>query len=549
MKFKNAHWIWGSALLLYAASLCSDDAALILVFYWVTGWAAAIGLCAWGLKKGLGLSGFFLRAESVWFGVMAGVGAYALGVWARAWLVTGAVRLPSVPWISGCLLALSLWRLRRGHRGLLAGVGALGIAGLALVPPLFLVGNAQGMSQAGSLRTFPYMAGREPGTPKEPALTVCDARRACPGMTLLVITGSPCQLLLLDLDGRLVQTWAPGQNHPLAWLGDPEEIVRFCSDPAYDQVVEAVRGLEAASGFAPHAMCMDAAGHVFVLVDRIFRNLRYFGLPVPVVGNDLVEFTAEGTCVRTMDLTPACKPWLPAGRVAEIVASLFSRRALWEMATHRGEEWLAFRRWKRTFFFRTDLLHADALTATKAAVPGVCASESVLVSPFRAGLAGIVNLEENRMVWRWRGNGGWGFHSPVWTRRGTIMMFENRWRGGRAGEVFSRILEVDPRTRETVWEYMGTPPEAFSSDWEGSCQPLPGGNVLIADSLRGRVFEVTREAAVVWEYRWPIDYEVPGLSPARSVCRAVRLRGDKPIQAVLDYIARKKAQEKQASAA
>jgi hypothetical protein len=38
-------------------------------------------------------------------------------------------------------------------------------------------------------------------------------------------------------------------------------------------------------------------------------------------------------------------------------------------------------------------------------------------------------------------------------------------------------------------------------DW-GNLQPLPNGNVLVTESRRGRVFEVTREtpARVVWVY-------------------------------------------------
>ena len=46
---------------------------------------------------------------------------------------------------------------------------------------------------------------------------------------------------------------------------------------------------------------------------------------------------------------------------------------------------------------------------------------------------------------------------------------------------------------EIVWEYK-TPGIC-------SCQPLPGGQVLIADLSGDRVFEVTRDKKIVWEYR------------------------------------------------
>ncbi len=37
----------------------------------------------------------------------------------------------------------------------------------------------------------------------------------------------------------------------------------------------------------------------------------------------------------------------------------------------------------------------------------------------------------------------------------------------------------------------------------GANQPLPNGNVLITESDFGRVFEVTRDGEIVWEFNSP----------------------------------------------
>ena len=41
----------------------------------------------------------------------------------------------------------------------------------------------------------------------------------------------------------------------------------------------------------------------------------------------------------------------------------------------------------------------------------------------------------------------------------------------------------------------------------GSQQALDNGNILITESLRGRIFEITRSGRVVWEYLNPAEVD------------------------------------------
>jgi hypothetical protein len=76
---------------------------------------------------------------------------------------------------------------------------------------------------------------------------------------------------------------------------------------------------------------------------------------------------------------------------------------------------------------------------------------------------------------------------------------------------YSRVLEFDPTTLKTVWQY--TPIEAgfikpvdlnrFYSPFISSAQRLPNGNTLIVEGSGGRIFEVTPEHETVWEYISP----------------------------------------------
>jgi hypothetical protein len=104
---------------------------------------------------------------------------------------------------------------------------------------------------------------------------------------------------------------------------------------------------------------------------------------------------------------------------------------------------------------------------------------------------------------------------------GNLLIFDNGgWAGygspnpgaptglNHARRDFSRVLELNPQTLEVVWQY--TPAEAgfvplvedskFYSTLVSSAQRLPNGNTLITEGCDGRLFEVTSEHEIVWEY-------------------------------------------------
>jgi hypothetical protein len=56
---------------------------------------------------------------------------------------------------------------------------------------------------------------------------------------------------------------------------------------------------------------------------------------------------------------------------------------------------------------------------------------------------------------------------------------------------FSRVVEFDPRTRRTVWEYRGKPSHTFFSSHISGAQRLWTGNTLICQGQWGRIFEIT----------------------------------------------------------
>ena len=98
-----------------------------------------------------------------------------------------------------------------------------------------------------------------------------------------------------------------------------------------------------------------------------------------------------------------------------------------------------------------------------------------------------------------------GQHAPVALPNGRILLFDNGpFRVDTGAQPFSRVLEIDPATKQIAWTYedglnAGSRHFFFSSR-VSNAQRLPNGNTLINEGLYGRFFEVTPDGDVVWEY-------------------------------------------------
>lgn len=111
---------------------------------------------------------------------------------------------------------------------------------------------------------------------------------------------------------------------------------------------------------------------------------------------------------------------------------------------------------------------------------------------------------------------------------GNILLFDN---GGLAGygspdrmskdgtkvdrRDHSRVLEINPVTLALEWSFKASDVNvgmmalvqdtAFYSQLISSAQRLPNGNTLITEGCFSRLFEVTPDKEIVWEYRAPFD--------------------------------------------
>lgn len=122
---------------------------------------------------------------------------------------------------------------------------------------------------------------------------------------------------------------------------------------------------------------------------------------------------------------------------------------------------------------------------------------ALLVCARNASLVFVLDPEGDRVLWSW-GPGELDFpHTPTPTARG-VLVFDNGFHRG-----WSRLLEVDPRTDEVVWEWRAEPPTDFFTKRRGSCQRLANGHTFVTESERGRLFELDAGGSVVWSWTNP----------------------------------------------
>jgi hypothetical protein len=108
---------------------------------------------------------------------------------------------------------------------------------------------------------------------------------------------------------------------------------------------------------------------------------------------------------------------------------------------------------------------------------------------------GVIDKPSGQVVWAWGPGVIEKQHMPTMLPNGHFLVYDNGSETGR-----TRVIELDPLSGQIVWQYVADPPESFYSFARGSNQRLGNGNTHIADSDNGRLFEVTPEGEIVWEF-------------------------------------------------
>jgi outer membrane protein assembly factor BamB len=144
--------------------------------------------------------------------------------------------------------------------------------------------------------------------------------------------------------------------------------------------------------------------------------------------------------------------------------------------------------------------------------------DNILVCSRHQDAIFIINWPTNEVVWAWGHGVLSGPHDAQVLPAGNIIVFDNGLQRD-----WSRVVELDPLTREIVWQYKAPDPTDFYTRGGGAAQRLPNGNTLISESSTGRAFEITVDGQIVWEFR---NTQYSDEDERLSIARMIRYETD-----------------------
>jgi hypothetical protein len=328
-----------------------------------------------------------------------------------------------------------------------------------------------------------------------------DVERMQPGYTLYT-SGDKAQAILIDSQGTVLHRWQapfssvwPAAEHVRGFFSDRSIFIREahafpngdllalyespwqtpngCGLAKLDRDSRVIWKLDAN---AHHDFDVDAEGRIFALTHEILDRppAHWEHLRAPVLEESIVIPTADGKVLKRVSLFDL------------LARSPFYRPVV--MVTNQ----------------LGDVMHsntANLVGAEFAAGHDGVEEGDLLVCLRNLNLIVAVNLEKESIDWAT--SGPWGFpHDPDPLSDGTVLIFDNCFARGTAHG--SRVLRFDPRHGNVLWQYGDRETAPLRSDIRSCQQALANGNVLISESDRGRLIEVTSGGEIVWEYVNPV---------------------------------------------
>ena len=351
--------------------------------------------------------------------------------------------------------------------------------------------------QIEELRSIGYVSGSV-AAPAERGVVLHDRERAWGGLNFFVSGHAP-EAVLMDMDGNVLHRWHsefsdsfPGRPfHPdrpdirfwrRAHLFENGEILAIHEGLGLVKLGRDSRPIWARPLPAHHDLQVLPGGSIVVLTREAGVDPRV-DERAPILQDFVSILDPQGVERRRLSLLDAFDA---AGAEHDWRAAL---RTFWrkertrQLAAHPG-----------------DLFHTNSvelLDGRLAARVPAFAAGNLLVSMCHLDTIAVVDLNRERVVWSLGGIFALQ-HDPTVLRDGRLLVFDNNWRTAR-----SRVVALDPATREIVWEYRGSEERPFYSRTCGTAAELPNGNVLVTESDGGRAFEITPAGETVWEFYNP----------------------------------------------
>lgn len=312
---------------------------------------------------------------------------------------------------------------------------------------------------------------------------------ACPGYTLFTPSHGGGTTLLIDMDGQVVHEWRLPWPPGLSGQLTPRGTLLYCgrileSESEWLRVQPWKGGLVAE---------VDWNGHVLWEVRHpthhhdatLLRNGNVLLLcleELPQSFANRVQGGRAGTEAEGRMWADVLVEMMPTGKIVWQWRSLEHLDPKIDRITAEQET-------------RTEWTHGNAVVELD--------DGSLMVSFRTISTLAAIDRSSGRVLWRIRPPLLAQQHAPSVLPDGNVLVFDNGTHRSDHMMSFSRVIEIDPRSQQITWCYQEHYPFDFFSPFMSSAQRLDNGNTLICEGNFGRIFEVTRQSQVVWEYVSP----------------------------------------------
>ena len=360
------------------------------------------------------------------------------------------------------------------------------------------------------LKALPYLAWVPTDNIDANGVETLNPEKAAPGVNIYK-SGNEPEAFLMSMSGEIVHAWSAAINPDDTWsnieLLDDGTLIAFLN---YEQLVSlnwdsSINWISASMGFH-HDLSTSADGNIYAL-SRSFDYLPELSLTHLVANDYITILNRNGDILKSLSVgklfinsgLPVIDIDIGADYPPNTALKRFIRRMTSDSvyntllpAINQFEQ--IYEKMRPKDFLHTNTLKVLDEREAAASHPDFRPGQA-LICIRNQNLVAVVDLDSEEIIWSWGADELEHPHDPSVMANGNILIFDNGYR-----RQYSRIIELDPVSKEIVWEYRDNPPEDFYSETRGSSQELPNGNILIADSRNGRAFEITRSGEIVWEF-------------------------------------------------
>ncbi len=282
---------------------------------------------------------------------------------------------------------------------------------------------------------------------------------------------------LMDMKGNIAHTWSgSAKNWQAAALDKDGSLYYIVLDTSLVRMDWNSRPVWT-SRLRYHNYISFAENGDVLTFTRDIRKIRHKGVEIPLLNDSVTILSPDGKVKKRIPLYDLFGSLIPEHRLDIIARS--------DLSKIKGREVGIY-----------DVFHSNSVQKIEKDVPGLCKKGDLLLSIREINLVALIDPEKRKVVWQWGPGVLDGQHSATLLDNGHILLLDNR----KKKKGFSRVLEVDPLKKRIVYEYKADPPSSFFTQLCGAVQRLDNGNLLITESEKGRVFEVTAGKQIVWEY-------------------------------------------------